>query len=288
MPCVHPAQGVRRRKFDILLVPQIAPQDTGCLHRFRRSPHADSTGCGRGDRQSPRSAQPAVSRAALTARAWSTAPGAVAVQAERVDRGRPASSACSTIDARLGEHRARLGPVDQPAVGRRTRGRGTPRATPPDRPPRRHARQHARHRRARRAPSDPSSTCLRLVLVVEDPVVERAVRLHVAHRGTGALRDLPQRARPGRPPAHAARRGPRHGRPAEVLPVVVGHLRADRHAELGGPLAHRPHDRGVAGVVAAGHVGAGHDLEQRGVVGDLLAEVGVQVDVLHEAHARPG
>ena len=36
---------------------------------------------------------------------------------------------------------------------------------------------------------------------------------------------------------------------------------------------------GVAGVVAARDVGAGHDREQRRVVGDLLAEVGVQVDV---------
>ena len=47
--------------------------------------------------------------------------------------------------------------------------------------------------------------------------------------------------------------------PAEVLPVGVGHLRADRDATAGGLLAHPAHRRLVARVVAAGDVRAGHD-----------------------------
>ena len=119
----------------------------------------------------------------------------------------------------------------------------------------------------------------RLLLVVDDPVVERAVRLDVAHRGARRGRDRGER------PDLVGHLLAEHvggdvaGDPAEVLPVVVGDLRPDRDTALGGLLAHRAHDLVVARVVAAGHVGAGHDGEQRRVVGDLLAEVGVEVDV---------
>jgi hypothetical protein len=81
--------------------------------------------------------------------------------------------------------------------------------------------------------------------------------------------------------------GGRHvaGHPSEVLPVRVGHLRTERHPAAYGLGADRLHRRAGAGVEAACHVGAGHDREEPGVVGDLLAEVGVEVHPEH-GHAR--
>ena len=66
--------------------------------------------------------------------------------------------------------------------------------------------------------------------------------------------------------------------PAEAGAVVVRHLRPHRDPAPDRLDAHRAHRDGVAGVVAAGHVGARHDREQPEVVGDPLAQVGVEVD----------
>ena len=69
---------------------------------------------------------------------------------------------------------------------------------------------HAQHRQRARARQHRGG----LLLVVEHPVVERAVRLEVAHLGAG--RDARSRTarRPGRRPARAARRRRRRGPPA--------------------------------------------------------------------------
>ena len=69
-----------------------------------------------------------------------------------------------------------------------------------------------------------------------------------------------------------------HVATAEALPVGVGDLRPHHHAPGGSALADRAHRGLVARVEPAGEVGAGHHREQTLVVGDALAEVGVQVD----------
>ena len=135
---------------------------------------------------------------------------AVAVQADRVDRAARAS-AWATIASSSVDQRARLRARHQPAVRRCSRGPGSPRGRPPARrpPPASAARPASRApagRPSRRAPP-------RLLLVVEHPVVERAVRLEVAHRRARGRGDLRRACPPGRRPARAARRARRRGRP---------------------------------------------------------------------------
>ena len=64
----------------------------------------------------------------------------------------------------------------------------------------------------------------------------------------------------------------------EVRPVAVGDLGSDRDPAPRRFGADGTHDLGGAGVEAAGDVRRGDDAQQPGVVGDLLAEVGVEVD----------
>jgi hypothetical protein len=116
-------------------------------------------------------------------------------------------------------------------------------------------------------------------------VVERTVRLEVGHSptlGRGDLRQHPDLL------GHLLtqdlhRHVERH--PAEARAVVVGHLGTQRHPAAYGLGADRPHGRPGARVEPTGDVGAGHDGEQSGVVGDLLAEVGVEVHPW-SGHAR--
>jgi hypothetical protein len=117
-----------------------------------------------------------------------------------------------------------------------------------------------------------------LLVVVEHAVVERAVRLEVAHPGAGRGGDLRQEPHLVRHLLAQHLAGDVPGHPPEVLAVGVGDLGPDRDAEPDGFLADRPHDGLGAGVVAARDVGAADHLEQRGVVGHLLAEVRVEVD----------
>ena len=74
--------------------------------------------------------------------------------------------------------------------------------------------------------------------------------------------------------------------PAEVLPVGVRHLRTQRHPTPYGLGADRLHGRPGAGVEAARHVGTGHHRQQAGVVGDLLAQVCVEINLSRHGRMR--
>jgi len=72
--------------------------------------------------------------------------------------------------------------------------------------------------------------------------------------------------------------------PPEAGQVAVAHVRAHPNTPLGGQRADPAHGAGIAGMEPAGNVGAGHNLEQRGVITHqpgtkALTEVGVQIDV---------
>ncbi len=109
------------------------------------------------------------------------------------------------------------------------------------------------------------------------------MRLDVGHLGTGGLGEDPQR------PDLVGDLGRQlvarhvHGAAAEAGQIAVGDLGPDPDAAFGGEVADAAHHRGVAGVEAAGDVGAGHDGEQGVVVGEgpaaeAFTEVCVEVD----------
>jgi hypothetical protein len=104
------------------------------------------------------------------------------------------------------------------------------------------------------------------------------VRLQVADRGARLLRDPAERR--DLLGDLAAQQVVRHvhATPAEALAVVVRHLGADHDPATDRRRAHRTHRGLVTGMEPAGHVCAGHEPEQALVVGDALAQVGVQVD----------
>ena len=210
------ARGSSADKFDILLVPQICSTgDAGSTSTGSAgfSTRWDPPDCGRKSRDGRDRSEAAQGPAgAPRARAVRRARGRPRPGCRRAgrpsrrvgarssacadDRGRRPSTSAPGSDAR-----------QQPAVGARSPRSGKPsRNAPRARPPRRQRQQRARASRAPAASPDPSSTAPRLLLVVEHPVVERAVRLQVAHRRPGRGRDRATGCRPGRPPARAARR----------------------------------------------------------------------------------
>ncbi len=102
----------------------------------------------------------------------------------------------------------------------------------------------------------------RLLLVVHDRVVESAVRLDVADAGPGDAREriegtdlidhvLGQRLR-----LDVDEPAPEAGQ------VAITHLRTDGHVGGDGAVTDPTHDRGVTGMEATGHVGAGDHVEQ--------------------------
>ena len=99
----------------------------------------------------------------------------------------------------------------------------------------------------------------RLPLVMGDGVVERAVRLDVAHRGARRGGQPLERADLVDHVGHQVGAGHVHVAAAEAGQVAVGHVRADHHATLGRAAQGLQDAGGVAGMEAAGHVGAGHD-----------------------------
>ena len=125
-----------------------------------------------------------------------------------------------------------------------------------------------------------------LRLVVDDRVVEGAVRLHVGHLHALAEADAVEG---GELVEHVG--GELVGAGVEKAAsepgqVTVGDVGADGDALLGGQGDGAAHGERVAGVEAAGHVGAADDVEHGGVVAhapgaERLAEVGVQVDAGH-------
>ena len=267
------------------------------LHRYRTAQLLHSSarptcrGFQRAHRRGPAAPAPRP-RAPGVRRGRGRPPRGVAVHADRVDVRPPAGGELDGPPrdlrrCRSAPRRARtcgtsrpsgaVGPVREALVQHRPPGGRAPgRAASPGIP-------------STGRPPDPASTAARLLRVVDHPVVERPVRLDVAHRSSPPpprsrqgpdlvghlLAQQVVRRRPGRPGRSSPGRRRRPARPTET---------PSRAASL----AHRAHDRGVAGVVAAGDVGAGHDLEQGRVVGDLLAEVGVEVDVpgTHDAGHR--
>ena len=170
------------------------------------------------------------------------------------------STACAAIPSGSVEQGARLVAGQQPAVGV-VAAVGEP-LDVRRRPRRRGQRQQQRpgHARAPAASPDPASTAAACSASSGDPVVERAVRLEVAHPRPPRPRDRRQRRRPARRPARAARpAGTSQRDPAEASPGrrrTPARRPRPRAGRLGADGAHRGRR---AGVEAAGDVGAGHD-----------------------------
>jgi hypothetical protein len=108
------------------------------------------------------------------------------------------------------------------------------------------------------------------------------VRLHVAHPGAGQPGEGVQRPDLVEQVVAQFVRVVVDAAAAETGEVAVPDLGADRHAPLGGGGADPAHRGRVAGVEAAGDVGARDDVQQRLVVAqppgtEALAEISVQV-----------
>src|ERR1700761_4097535 len=74
--------------------------------------------------------------------------------------------------------------------------------------------------------------------------------------------------------------------PAKTVQVAIAGMRADRNAARFRQLDRPPHDVGVAGMEAAGHVDRARELDHGGVVAHLpraktFAEVAIEIDRLH-------
>ncbi len=138
-------------------------------------------------------------------------------------------------------------------------------------------------RQCRVVPADRLHHRVGLLGVRGHRVVQRTVRLDVAHRGAGD---------PGEPVErgdlvddvvgevvriHVDEAAPEPGQ------VAIAHLGPDRHPALGGPLGDPPQHRRVPRVEPAGDVRAAHDVQQRLVVAqrpgtEALAQVAVEID----------
>ena len=108
-----------------------------------------------------------------------------------------------------------------------------------------------------------------LVLVVHGPVVERPVRLDIAHPRTGDPGEPIQRPDLVDHVIGQARRIDVDAAAAEAGQVPVAHLGTDRHIAADGCLADSAQDVRVAGVEAAGDIGAGDDVQQGVVVPEV-------------------
>ena len=134
---------------------------------------------------------------------------------------------------------------------------------------------------------------IRLRVVGDDPVVERAVRLDVGDAGSRDPGDAVERRQLVEHVGVQLARRNIHRPSPEAREIAIGDVRADRDAVAGGRRAGREHDGCVARVEAAGDVGARHDAEHRVVVAhaprpERLPEVAVEVDrAIHVPHC-PG
>lgn len=124
----------------------------------------------------------------------------------------------------------------------------------------------------------------RLAFVAGDGVVQRAMRLDVAHRRADRRRHAGQRADLIDDVGNQVFARHVHVAAAEALQVGIRDMRAHRDTARRGGLQ-RPQDAsGIAGVEAAGHVGAADDVEDRRIAAhapgaEALAEIAVQVDL---------
>jgi len=73
---------------------------------------------------------------------------------------------------------------------------------------------------------------------------------------------------------------------AEVLPVGVRGMGADRYVACCASGDRFDENDTTSGMAAGCHVGGGDDLEQRGIVAALLADIGVEVDARHTGEPR--
>ena len=268
----RPAQGFSEHK---PAVPQGSPQKSSAgpqqgavLHRRRAQAVED---------QQVTTASPAASSARRTAARVSAPPRGVAVHAHRVDRR-------GQLD-RARRH-LRRGPSPGRPAGRAAaagRRRRTPVGEPLEPPARDRARAPVDSSTEPGIPSTGSSPRpvqhgRGLVLVVERP----GGRARRAASGTPPRRPRRRRSptgrRPARPPARAGRRPARRARPGRSSRGRRRTPGRRRDPAADGAGADGLHGGRRPGVEAAGHVGAGHHGQQALVVGDLLAQVGVEVD----------
>jgi hypothetical protein len=117
---------------------------------------------------------------------------------------------------------------------------------------------------------------------MERPVVKGAVRLDVVHRGAHRVRDPVQCTELVQDVAEQLVEGHVQGAASEAGEVPVANVRADRDVQFIGGAAAVQHRYGVPGMEAAGHVGAGDELEHRRVIAhgpgaEGLPEVSVQI-----------
>ena len=152
--------------------------------------------------------------------------------------------------------------------GRCTRGRRRPRSPRSSRLARRAGAAPTPAARAAEAsgrtrPRSDHGRCL--VLVVHGPVVECPVRLDIAHPRAGDPGEPIQRRDLVDHIIGQARRIDVDAAATEAGQVSVAHLGADRHIAADSCLADSAQDVRVAGMEAAGDIGAGDDVQQ-GVV----------------------
>ncbi|CAH0225022.1 hypothetical protein SRABI70_02327 [Pseudomonas sp. Bi70] len=133
--------------------------------------------------------------------------------------------------------------------------------------------------------------CQGLTSVVGNGVVQRAVGFHVAHRSAGGSGQGLQGADLVDHVGAQLIAGDIHIAAAEADQIRVGDMGADGHA-LGRSRLEGAQDAGrVTGVEATGDIGAGDDVEHRGIVAhgplaETLAQVAVEVDGWHVGSPR--
>jgi len=114
-------------------------------------------------------------------------------------------------------------------------------------------------------------------------VVERAVGLDMSQRRAFGPGDGVQRANLGQYAVEDLAGRHRQSPPPEALQIGVTRMGADRDTESNAQMDRRPHDLRVAGVRAAGDVGAGHLAQNRRVIAQCptakaFTTIGVEVN----------
>ena len=141
----------------------------------------------------------------------------------------------------------------------------------------------AEHRQRRVVAPDGLDDRRRLLGIGHDRVVQGAVRLDVPHPVAGDPGERVERPDLIHDIVGQLRRVDVDVAPTEADQVAIADLSPDRHAPPYRFGAHPSHDRRIAGVESARHVGARHQPQHRLVVAELpdpepFAEITVQVE----------